>query len=439
MGGCLDIFTLIFPFSPLSPSLWETARYRLKYCLKGPLNPKQPTNLPLQKRRDEMTLKYWARSASLGSKLPINSLTESKSIYTTGRNRLNWRTPYNIKVQDLLEKHNLKEIEIQQQTFPAKFDLKSLNPKHELTTKIKKTESTMQECEKMTKTYLENNYTRHLQIYTDGSKDSAANTAGCAFTIPKLNHTQKFKLHPLLTVYTSELIAILKALQWILENKPEKVILTDSLSAIQSLESGKSHTRPDILDQILYLIHCIIEADINLLIDWCPSHCNIDGNERADQAAKSALTHGTALNYLPTSQEVYPVIKAKIKAEWANDWRQHRGFRHDLDPALPKARTLYSEKRLLDRIFTRLRLGVNGLKANNLRYSGADPLCPHCGGIEDTDHFFIHCTAHTDNRNKLKSALQTTSYTGSLDTKKLRITKYLTPSSNILRTQATQK
>ena len=43
-GGCLDIFTLINPFSSLSPSLWETARYRLKYCLKGPLNPKQPTN-----------------------------------------------------------------------------------------------------------------------------------------------------------------------------------------------------------------------------------------------------------------------------------------------------------------------------------------------------------------------------------------------------------
>ena len=43
-GGCLDIFTLLYPFSPLPPSLWETARYRLKYCLKGPLDPKQPTN-----------------------------------------------------------------------------------------------------------------------------------------------------------------------------------------------------------------------------------------------------------------------------------------------------------------------------------------------------------------------------------------------------------
>ena len=47
--GCLDIFTFIYPFSLLSLSLWETARYRLKYCLKGPLNPKQPTNQPNQK------------------------------------------------------------------------------------------------------------------------------------------------------------------------------------------------------------------------------------------------------------------------------------------------------------------------------------------------------------------------------------------------------
>ena len=34
-GSCLDIFTLLYPFSPLSPSLWETTQYKLKYCLKG--------------------------------------------------------------------------------------------------------------------------------------------------------------------------------------------------------------------------------------------------------------------------------------------------------------------------------------------------------------------------------------------------------------------
>ena len=41
--GCLDNFSLVYHFSFLSPSLWETARYMLKYCVKGPLSPKQPT------------------------------------------------------------------------------------------------------------------------------------------------------------------------------------------------------------------------------------------------------------------------------------------------------------------------------------------------------------------------------------------------------------
>ena len=48
-GGGLE-FLLSSIFSPLSPSLWETARYRLKYCLKGPLNPKHPTNQINQNR-----------------------------------------------------------------------------------------------------------------------------------------------------------------------------------------------------------------------------------------------------------------------------------------------------------------------------------------------------------------------------------------------------
>ena len=46
-GGCLDISSLVSYFFFLSPSLWETARYRLKYCLKGPLSQKQPTNQSL--------------------------------------------------------------------------------------------------------------------------------------------------------------------------------------------------------------------------------------------------------------------------------------------------------------------------------------------------------------------------------------------------------
>ena len=34
--GLFRHFTLVYHFSLLSPSLWETVRYRLNYCLKGP-------------------------------------------------------------------------------------------------------------------------------------------------------------------------------------------------------------------------------------------------------------------------------------------------------------------------------------------------------------------------------------------------------------------
>ena len=69
--GGLDIFTLIYPFSPLSHSLWETARYRLKYCLKGPLNLKQPTNQPTNITQYMPNLKVFLRKES--SHIPNHS------------------------------------------------------------------------------------------------------------------------------------------------------------------------------------------------------------------------------------------------------------------------------------------------------------------------------------------------------------------------------
>ena len=32
-GGGLDIFTLLYPFPPFSPSLWETTRYSCCCCI----------------------------------------------------------------------------------------------------------------------------------------------------------------------------------------------------------------------------------------------------------------------------------------------------------------------------------------------------------------------------------------------------------------------
>ena len=74
-GGCLDIFTLIYPFFPLSPSLWETARYRLKNCLKGPLNPKSTNQISQQR---ETTFVTSCLLSSKCSHLKIGILLEER-------------------------------------------------------------------------------------------------------------------------------------------------------------------------------------------------------------------------------------------------------------------------------------------------------------------------------------------------------------------------
>ncbi len=78
-------------------------------------------------------------------------------------------------------------------------------------------------------------WSKHFQIYTDGSKNPETGSTAAAFHIPEVNYTRQFKLNPNLTVFTSELIAIEKALEFNLLQTVYKqtVILTDSMSAIQ--------------------------------------------------------------------------------------------------------------------------------------------------------------------------------------------------------------
>ena len=65
-GGCLDIFSLVYHFSFLSPSLWETARYRLKFCLKVPLSHKQPTNHPVPGRPNSLDVGQGPTALAVG-------------------------------------------------------------------------------------------------------------------------------------------------------------------------------------------------------------------------------------------------------------------------------------------------------------------------------------------------------------------------------------
>ena len=352
---------------------------------------------PLEFRRQEMQLKYWARSCPLGENLPINKLTQNLAIYEIRREKLNGRLPYAINVQDLLNKYHLSNLSIQESILPEKYAIKSVSPKSVLATTVSKKTDSKKLIQEKSVTYINRNYKGHTQIYTDGSKDTGKHTTSCAFAIPEINLTRKFKLNGNLTVFTAELVAIEQALIWLIENPFKKVvILTDSLSAIQALQTGKGHSRPDKLLTISSLIDTVLRKNINLTIDWCPAHCNVLGNEIADAAAKSGANNGKPLGIKISKSETYNLIKHKVREQWAHQWRNYHGDRWELNSDLQTKIIQYSDERLMDRIYTRLRLGVNGLRGNNLFYYEADPLCPHCGDIEDTKHYLLKCP-HQDN------------------------------------------
>ena len=302
---------------------------------------------PLKLKRKETTLKYWARSSALREKLPLNNMIGYKTVHDYRKHKLKNRPPYSIRMRELLTEYGMGAIKTQPPSHTQLANVKSINPRSELSKIIDKNTTKIEQTEKITNKYTDRRYSTVIQIYTDGSKYPENNRVGCA--------KYKFKLDGNLTVYTSELLAILMALRWAKKNKLVKfVILTDSLSSVQSINSGKSRTRQDILDQILRDICKILDIGLDINIDWCPSHCNVASNEMADIAAKQAMDTGVELELLPTAKEVYPVIKNKIRDEWQSEWAGHVNHRQMIDPNLQPKITQYSENRKLDIIYTRL-------------------------------------------------------------------------------------
>ena len=107
-GGCLDIFTLIFLLCPLPPSLWEMARYRLKYCLKGRLNPKTTKQLHITEYL-VLTIGYLVIVAQQIEKMLVGcfgftALSDSISVYIGPSPREREREGEKVKRNDRREK-----------------------------------------------------------------------------------------------------------------------------------------------------------------------------------------------------------------------------------------------------------------------------------------------------------------------------------------------
>ena len=222
--------------------------------------------------------------------------------------------------------------------------------------------------------------------YTDGSKSSEG--VGCAFVSG--DSTRSFTLPEHASVFTSELIALVKALCFIeVGHETSHVILTDSLSSLLALRSY--YPQNPILQDILKRLTALDQAGKKITLCWVPSHVGIPGNERADAAAKRA-SQAVCTRRLPLpARDFYPAISSRMFSKWQRAWDETcRNKLREIKPRLTRWQTLCKSRK---EEVTLCRLRVGHTYATHIYLlSGEDPpSCPRCGDVLSVRHILVSC------------------------------------------------
>lgn len=131
-----------------------------------------------------------------------------------------------------------------------------------------------------------------------------------------------------LSVYTTELVAILLALEWVEGNElNNSVIISDSYSALESIKTGKS-IRNDIIHQICMVLYKLNAKDLKIRFLWAPAHVGVKGNEEVDRLAKQTLKHNRILQVPYSKSEAKTFIKAYARSKWQEYWVDQDKGRH---------------------------------------------------------------------------------------------------------------
>ena len=172
----------------------------------------------------------------------------------------------------------------------------------------------------------------------------------------------------------------------------ETICYPDSLSSIQSFETGRSQSRPNLFNEI---VDHLYDKDSEISLIWVPSHIGIEGNEKADALAGSATAKPNVdMEIKWELSDSYAHIGRYITALWQGQWNDGTTWRHRhaVGPVIMSDSRIVYRSRSLEVMAHRLRLGKCGLNAYLHAMDRHDTgLCEKCQVPETIGHYLLEC------------------------------------------------
>ena len=247
-------------------------------------------------------------------------------------------------------------------------------------------------------------------IFTDGSLIKGEPTkVGAGLYDHTANLHYRWKLDEHHSILSAELFAILKAVTLVKQSGKKTAIFTDNMSALSLISNHNPKSYRHLVAAIQRnLINMTPE---NIQLHWVPSHCQIDGNEKADKEAKMAAQSDIPTTPLQTDISEYKtILKTRIYGKWQDEWNSKK---HQQHLGLVKDRVgswgqIQNSSRYYEVLFTQLRLGAGPLNKYLYKIKKVEsPDCDHCEMQEEesTSHYMLHCEGFAPQRTTLKEDL----------------------------------
>lgn len=337
----------------------------------------------LSRRRALLSLRCYARLHQFST----NKLTPSPTLLPVFSSSPRLPTPFSVRMQSLLSHSSLPTLHVIPLYVPPSPPW--LVPAPNICTSVfSDTPKSLTPPALLRAQFLAHvtSHSTSTHIYTDGSKT----TSGTGFAVLFPTRSFQVQLPTQSSVLTSELSAILYALQHLPHSSSSFTIFTDSQNSLALLHSSRS-AHP-LVREIQEWLFRLSTRHKYISFCWVPSHVGIFGNERVDELARTAplLGRSSSLN-LPVS-DYYPLFKSFLYDRWQSFWTNltRNKLRTVKSSILPWCYPHHKNRRW-ETALARLRLGHTRLTHSHLMSNSPPDLCPHCHIPLTVSHILLTC------------------------------------------------